>query len=161
MIELIILIAVIFVLVAITKAANRNSELSQAKAEALKTETAYKRQPKIAVQMPTPALSLEERYSALESIKRLLDQGVLTEQEFQAEKESILNASKSPAVEAVTTASEPAPVEFDEAQCTLTLERRGYTVLKRTANIWRITKGDTFTVVRSEHEFMKFVKSAV
>ena len=131
MLEIIVLVAVIILVVVSIKLINGKRDLNETRS--LIEQEKYK-----AMKKPESANTNTDKYVALEKIKALLDSGVLTEDEFQSEKKSILAGIK-------TNLSGPSQQVNNDPVSALTqgeiideLSRKGYRVKNKGSGKYKV-----------------------
>ena len=88
MLEIILLIGLIVLVIVLISASRRKRELTEVQTRIAEEEYKRVRKPRAQAQNP------QDKYDALSKIKLLLDQGVLTAEEFEKEKKTILQRNK-------------------------------------------------------------------
>ena len=105
MFELMLLIGLIVLVVVLIGGSKRKRELTEVQTKIAKEE--YKR-------IESHGQSDKERYDALGKIKEFLDQGVLSTEEFEAEKKRILSGADSPPPEPDTQSNRVGNLSSEE-----------------------------------------------
>lgn len=146
--ELLLLIGLIVLVVVIIGAVRKKSTLTRIQTQIAETEYRHKRQ---AQQAAPDRLA---RYTQLEKITALRDQGSLTQAEFDAEKRAIL-AATPPRIQAAAPTVDAASLDDDEI--VQALAERGYQARPKRGDKWRITEplgGDK--ICRSHEEWIEY-----
>jgi len=159
MLQTILLIGLIALVVVSISGSKRKRELTDIQTKLAEAEYEQKRKP--AVQN----LSSHERYDALGKIKELLDQGVLTPEEFEKEKSTILSnaitTAQSIARGHIGTNADPVS-NLSEDKIIRELEKMGYMARKKGRDKWRIVEPlGGIATCKSLEEFQDYARGVL
>jgi len=150
MIGFIIIVALVVLVVALVKGTNEKSEPSEVKTQIAKEEYRKKKD-------QANLIRLNAKYEALERIKMMLDDGVLTIEEYDLEKNLIL-CTEAPQFEQKES-QEEASEKRDLKNLVSSLEGLGFSVIEKGDESWSVVSqtGETH-LVQSKRDLERFYR---